>query len=125
MGVPWEEVPSLAARSCAATHRVGCSLACSGQPSAPERSARAPWPKPAAARPPAHPLCPQPSAHPRRDLLQTEHAALKHLNAKLHELLKERRRDAARASAERQRAAGTGVGLAESRDNKDREHPQP
>lgn len=60
----------------------------------------------------------------QRDLLLTEHAALKHLNAKLHELLKERRRDAARASAERQRAAGTGVGLAESRD-KDREHPQP
>ena len=74
--------------------------------------------------PSAHPLCPPPSAHARRDLLQTEHAALKHLNAKLHELLKERRRDAARASAERQRAAATGVGLAESRDT-DREHPLP
>ena len=123
-GCPGRRCPRSQLGARAATHRVGCSLACSGQPSAPERSARAPWPKPAAARPPAHPLCPQPSAHPRRDLLLTEHAALKHLNAKLHELLKERRRDAARASAERQRAAGTGVGLAESRD-KDREHPQP
>ena len=36
--------------------------------------------------------------------------------AKLHELLKERRRDAARASAERQRAGGTGVGLADGRE---------
>ena len=88
------------------------------------RGPKPPLPTPLPNPAPAHPLCPPPSAHARRDLLQTEHAALKHLNAKLHELLKERRRDAARASAERQRAAGTGVGLAESRDT-DREHPQP
>ena len=99
----------------AADHRFGYPPACSGRPSEPERSARAAWPKAAESTA---------SAHPRRDLLQTEHTALKHLNASLHELLKEKQQDAARASAERQRAAGMGVGPAESRDE-DREHPQP
>ena len=120
MGASWEEVPSLAA-GCPCGHAprrvfarlLGAALCAREEPPrAVARSRRCP------------PRCPPPSAHARRDLLQTEHADLKHLNAKLHELLKERRRDAARASAERQRAAATGVGLAESRDT-DREHPLP
>ena len=95
-----------------------------GSPLRPRGAPARRGPKPPLPTPLPTPLCPPPSARARRDLLQTEHAALKHLNAKLHELLKERRRDAARASAERQRAAATGVGLAESRDT-DREHPLP
>ena len=129
MGASWEEMPSLAA-GCPCGHPprrvfarlLGAALCAREEhPRAVARSRRCPPRCPPRS---AHPLCPPPSAHARRDLLQTEHAALKHLNAKLHELLKERRRDAARASAERQRAAATGVGLAESRDT-DREHPLP
>ena len=115
-GCPGRGCPGSQLGARAAAHRFGCPPACSGRPSGPERSAGAAWPKAAESTASAHP--------PRRDLLQTEHAALKHLNASLHELLKEKQRDAARASAECQRAAGTGVGPAESRD-KDREYPQP